>query len=302
MDQDKGGVRSYIQGPGDALAYLGLRFPATYAQIAGALLQIQDRVPDWRPRSVLDIGCGPGTGIWAATSVWPDMTAAVGVDQDTHLLSLAEEIGSDAHISTKITWVQQTVARWTATVDTNTYDLIIVANVLNELPKGIKDDFFAALQQHSSGIVLLLEPGTPRGYAIIRSAAEKIVLKAPLIAPYIHNTFVPSEAYWIHFPQLFTRPDFLRKIRQSMRESSDMASDWEETKYSYVACGSVPMTTTYWGQAIGSVQKYRGYLTLPVLTADGVHTARVMKRHKVEYAAAKRIRWGELIETSMEVS
>lgn len=300
MLQDKGESPSYIRKPNDALAYLSLRFPATYAQISSTLLQIKDRVPDWKPASVLDLGSGPGTGILAATSVWPDIKMAVGLEQEASFLSLAEEIFYDAKLPVDIKWEHRTIANWIASPSHTNYDLIIIANVLNELPKDIKESFFAELQKRSSGIVLMLEPGTPRGFGIIQSAAKQVMSLAPLIGPYINNTFVPSDEYWIHFPQRFQRPEYQRRIRQSMRESELMASDWEETKYSYVAWGKVPMTHKAWGQSIGEVQRYHGYLIIPVLTAAGIVKARVMKRHKAAYAAAKNIRWGELIEQPME--
>ena len=60
-----------IQKSTDCIAYLGLRFPATYAQIVSALSHLAERLPAWKPKSVLELGCGPGTGIWAAKSVWP---------------------------------------------------------------------------------------------------------------------------------------------------------------------------------------------------------------------------------------
>ena len=84
-----------IQKPTDCIAYLGLRFPATFAQIVSSLSQIQERVPGWQPKSVLDLGCGPGTGIWAAKSVWPSVKTATGVDQEQLFLTLAEEIHYD---------------------------------------------------------------------------------------------------------------------------------------------------------------------------------------------------------------
>lgn len=300
MLQDKGEATSYIQKSNDALAYLALRFPATFAQIGSALLQIKDRVSDWEPTSVLDVGCGPGTDILAALSIWPNIKMAVGLEQDQKFLSLAEEIFYDAKVTVETKWEHRTIADWIVSPSHKNYDLIIVANVLNELPKDIKESFFAQLHKRSSGIVLMLEPGTPRGYNIIQSAAKQIAPISSLIAPYINNTFVPSVEYWIHFPQRFQRPEFQRRIRQSMRESELMASDWEEAKFSYVAWGEIPVKNTAWGQSIGEVQRYHGYLIIPVLTAEGIVKARVMKRHKAVYAAAKNIRWGELIQDAME--
>lgn len=299
MNPQENQKKFHIQKPADAIAYLSLRFPATYAQIFSALLQISERVPNWQPKTILDIGCGPGTGIWAAKELWPSLQTAMGIDRDTYFLSLAEEIHYGAKLDIDVKWVHQTIEDWTTSSETNTYDLIIVSSVVNELTKGVKEQLLGTLSHRSRGIVVVLEPGTPRGFQVIQSVAEYISTKSPLVAPYIKNTFVSSDEYWIHFPQRFLRPEFQRRIRQSMRDSDLMASDWEETKFSYVAWGNVPIEKTFWGQSIGDVQKYHGYLIIPVLTADGIVKARVMKRNKGIYAAAKNIRWGELIKENM---
>ena len=300
MHPDEEQKRPHIQKPADALAYLSMRFPATYAQIYSALSQIQDRVSNWQPKTLLDIGCGPGTGIWAAKALWPDLQSATGVDRDSHFLSLAEEIAYDAKEDITVDLVPQTIVQWTTTPVSKTYDLIIVANVVNELTKDAKEQLLETLVKRSSGIVLVLEPGTPRGFGVIQSVAEKISPNVSLIAPYIHGTFIASDDYWIHFPQRFIRLDFQRRIRQSMRKNALMASDWEETKFSYVACGNVPVEKKFWGQSVGGIEKYRGYLVIPVLTADGIIKTRVMKRHKEKYAMYKNLRWGELIGEKLD--
>jgi len=294
MNRDLPKQGSFIQGPSDVLAYLSLRAPATYAQICGALLQIQERIPEWQPKNVLDIGCGPGTGIWAAKTVWQDISSAEGVDQDKYFLTLGQEIllGSKLTIDTR--WTNLSITKW---IETNTvaYDLIIVANVWNELPEVVAERLLNQVALRSSGVVLVLEPGTSVGNGIIQNISTKLQPKEHFISPYINNSFIVNNEYWVHFPQRFQRPEFQRRIRQSMRESSFMASDWEEAKYSYVAFGNIFSGTKIWGQCIGQTNKQKGFLTIPLLTEEGVVHARVLKRHREQYIFAKNLHWGETI-------
>lgn len=55
---DKGVNDTYINDSLDVLAYLGLRTPATYAQIYSAMSQVQEVMPVWQPKSLLDIEIG----------------------------------------------------------------------------------------------------------------------------------------------------------------------------------------------------------------------------------------------------
>lgn len=295
-------IQPNIQKPGDCIAYLALRFPATFAQIASALSQIQERIPSWKPKSVLELGCGPGTGVFAAKSVWPSIHVATGLDTEQLFLSLAEEIHFDSAMHLDVTWVKSTVLKWAAVEESDAYDLIIVANVLNELTDEERSRLLEKLTKIRSGVVVLLEPGTESGTSFIATAARTISPTHHLIAPYINNAFVESMDYWIHFPQRFQRPEFQRRIRQSMRDSSLMASDWEEAKYSYVAWGDVPKERKIWGQCIGKIERRKGFLTIPILTAEGIINARVLKRNKVEYNYVKSIRWGELLEKPFTTS
>lgn len=295
-------IEPNIQKPSDCVAYLALRFPATFAQIASALSHIQERVPTWQPKSVLEVGCGPGTGIWAAKSIWPSITSATGIDREQLFLTLAEELHYDSKMALQTTWIKSAILPWITAEDATTYDLIIIPNVLNELPEEERALVIEKISAKSAGLVVVIEPGTAVGYAIVREAARQVAPAQRLVAPYIDNTFVDSEAYWIHFSQRFQRPEFQRRIRQSMRDSSLMASDWEDAKYSYVAWGKVPGEKSVWGQCIGKIEKLKGFLTVPVLTCEGVTNARVLKRNKAIYNAAKNIRWGEILFAPIETS
>ncbi|RVC35057.1 methyltransferase type 11, partial [Mesorhizobium sp. M4A.F.Ca.ET.090.04.2.1] len=58
-------------------AYLATRLPATYAAVRASLDALAEARPDFQPRTLLDIGAGPGTMLWATLDLWPDLVAAV---------------------------------------------------------------------------------------------------------------------------------------------------------------------------------------------------------------------------------
>src|SRR5438445_13264286 len=69
MQREKNVANEFIQNSSDVLAYLGLRVPATYAQIYGTFLQIKEMLPAWEPKSLLKLGLRPRTGMWSATTL-----------------------------------------------------------------------------------------------------------------------------------------------------------------------------------------------------------------------------------------
>src|SRR3954469_20018951 len=59
-----------IRGREDALAYALARLPATYAACTAVFAQAQSAAPGFAPATLLDAGCGPGGGSWAAVEAW----------------------------------------------------------------------------------------------------------------------------------------------------------------------------------------------------------------------------------------
>lgn len=292
MQQEPNSQPRHVSDALDALAYLALRAPATYAQIWGAAAAIREIVPHWQPTTLLDLGCGPGSGLWALTDLFPSLTQATCIDQSPHFLTLGRQILSATQAPLAVTWQQADLLHRIQQLET-TYDIVLLANVLNELPEEQRAILVAAAFQRSRHLLMIIEPGTPVGSGIVQSAAHQLAPSGTLIAPYLDNQFV--EEKWLHFPQRFTRPGFTRRLRQAMRESALMASDWEEAKYSYVAVGKIAPEINPWGRVIRSVQVAKGQLEVLVLTKEQPLVVKVTKRHKHAFAFAKKLRWGDLV-------
>src|ERR1700722_7069874 len=73
----------------DALAYALTRMPATFAAVMSVLGELRRRLPDFAPRSLLDVGAGPGTAAWAAVQYFAELERIALVDDNEHLRQLA---------------------------------------------------------------------------------------------------------------------------------------------------------------------------------------------------------------------
>jgi ribosomal protein RSM22 (predicted rRNA methylase) len=55
------------------MAYLAVRMPATFAAVSCVLKAVERRMPDFSPKSLCDLGAGPGTASWAAVEAFSDI-------------------------------------------------------------------------------------------------------------------------------------------------------------------------------------------------------------------------------------
>ncbi len=82
-----GGGSHDIRSRDDALAYAFARMPATYAA-AIAVLNALRGVCDFAPRSLLDVGAGPGTAAFAATQAFPSLADIRLVEANAEMRAL----------------------------------------------------------------------------------------------------------------------------------------------------------------------------------------------------------------------
>src|SRR3954463_3985712 len=87
-----GGGSGAIRTGADALAYALARMPATYAAVTASLNALCEVRPDFAPKTLLDVGAGPGTATWAATEIFPSLADFTLIDANTALRTLALDL------------------------------------------------------------------------------------------------------------------------------------------------------------------------------------------------------------------
>src|SRR5205085_334022 len=102
--------------------------------------------------------------------------------------------------------------------------------VLGELAEGERDSLVDRLWQGCTGVLLVVEAGTPAGFAIVRKARNLLLeAGAQTIAPCPHDFPCPlPSGDWCHFGQRLPRQEFHRLAKQ-------VELPYEDEKFSYAA-------------------------------------------------------------------
>jgi ribosomal protein RSM22 (predicted rRNA methylase) len=266
----------------DVRAYAAYRLPATYAAVAAALAAVREQRPEWEPLTALDLGTGLGAGVWAAAEAWPMLAEVHAVDGSDAMLAFARSAAQD--LRPPVTWEQADLRAWRTE---RTYDLVLASYVLGELddPAGLLASAWAA----TGGLLLVVEPGTPDGYARIIEARSHAVEHGGFVtAPCPHDRACPMLGNdWCHFAVRLPR-----SARHRAAKGAELA--YEDEKLSYVAA-SRTATARAAARVVRHPQLRRGHVYLELCAADGLRTELVSKRQGAEYRRARSASWGDAL-------
>ncbi|MES2255765.1 MAG: small ribosomal subunit Rsm22 family protein [Pseudomonadota bacterium] len=273
-----GGTSAGITAPADALAYLVTRAPATYAAIRAVFDRVAEAMPEFSPKTLLDVGAGPGTAAWASRDAWPTLAAITLIEPNAAFRDLASRLMPDAHIVAGSLGVELPRAA-----------LVTAAYVLAELPEAAAAGTARELWSASSGMLVLVEPGTPGGFARIRAArAALIEAGGHVAAPCTHDNACPLQGDdWCHFSQRLARS------RDHMIAKGAKVP-FEDERYAYVAVSRVPVTRSASARVIKPPVDAKPGITLPLCEAGGLRNAFIAKREKEAFRVARKKEWGDL--------
>lgn len=286
-DERRNGA-SFIANDRDALAYLAVRLPATYAAVRASLAAIADMRPDFAPRTLLDVGAGPGTTLWAAADAWPDITDALLVEASAMFSGWGKRLAAEASLP-QVTWHIADVAA--QVIDTAPRDLVSLVYLLNELVPDVRHRVLERLWALTADILVIVEPGTPAGWQRILAARRQLIdYGGHVIAPCPHALACPLQPPdWCHFTQRVARS-------RLHRQAKDAAMSWEDEKFSYVAVSRTPLSNTA-ARVIARPRKAGGHVTLKLCRPDGSAGEQLFSRRDgATFKRAWRRGWGERLE------
>jgi len=263
----------------DLAPYLTARLPATYAAVASVLAEVAQLKIDFAPQSALDIGAGPGTASFAAQEQWQSLKHFTLLESDARFVALAQSLAQDLpNLEILHQRLQQLDCR---------AELVMAAYVLVELPEAEAAPSALKLWQACTETLILVEPGTPQGFARLRAARSALLGQgAHLIGPCTHEKTCPMAGHdWCHFKARLARS------REHMH-AKGASVPFEDEAYSWVAFSR---SKTVWPAArvIAPVEKTKAGLTLSLCTETGLTQTTIARRVKPAYNAARHIKWGD---------
>ncbi|WP_306327125.1 small ribosomal subunit Rsm22 family protein [Streptomyces venezuelae] len=266
----------------DVAAYAAYRMPATFEAVRGALDALRAAVPDWEPRTHVDVGGGTGAASWAVAEAWEEAPPrATVLDWAEPALALGRELAAGALDA------EWRTARIGGALRLDDTDLVTVSYVLKELTEADRTALVTEAAR-AARTVVIVEPGTPDGYERI-IAARTLLTDAgfTVAAPCPHSGACPIEpgTDWCHFAARVSRSSLHRKVKGG-------SLPYEDEKYSYVAATRVPPTPAA-ARVTRRPQIRKGLVLLDLCGPDGLSRATVTKRHGPLYKQARDAEWGD---------
>lgn len=279
-------TNSLITSKAHRTAYLATRMPATYAAIQSVMREIRRRLPETPFHSLLDLGSGPGTVMWAAAETFQELEQITLIERDHDLIEIGKRLAkySDHPALTLARWTEADLRR---DVDYQPHDIVFISYALGELDEKTARQVIRRAWQAAKKIVAVIEPGTPRGYSkVLAVRTELIELGTNVVAPCPHALTCPMATSndWCHFAQRLERSSLHRRAKFG-------SMSYEDEKYSYFVGAKLAVDIPD-ARIVRHPHKQKGHVNLELCTAGGLKQITVSKKHKEAYKRARKADWG----------
>jgi ribosomal protein RSM22 (predicted rRNA methylase) len=311
-----------LSTPEQRAAYLAVRMPATFAAVVAALQWTREAC-DEEILSVLDLGSGPGTALWAASEVFPTIASATAVERNPQLIELARRLCAAggphppssgecgeavrSKLPANTAWI---AADLTTSLPEGAWDLVLCSYALNELPASRRAEFIRQAWARTAKLLVIIEPGTMVGFANVLAARTFLLASGAILAAPCPNALacpmsasasgrranswpvpVPGTASlltggdWCHFPARVERTSDHRRLK-------DASLGHEDEKFSYIAFsrGAVP---AHDARIVRHPRIFSGYTQLTLCREGELANATVTRSMKEDWRRLKRLGWGD---------
>ena len=280
-----GGDSKTIRTEDDAVAYALARMPATYAAVAACLTAMIEARPDFAPLNLLDVGAGPGTATWASAQAFSSLHDFTLLDSNNSLRDLALEFARSSSGLSAVNYPLGNAVRLLS--DTQSADLVIASYLVGELGDTERANLTDAMWAKTGDTLLIVEPGTPAGFARIIALRTRLIAKgAHVIAPCPHDNACPLVAPdWCHFSQRLARSRAHKRLKGA-------ELPYEDEKFSYVTLSRSPPGRRL-ARVLAQPKISKVAVTMKLCMPNGVDVTSSPHRDKTNYSRAKKLNWGD---------
>jgi ribosomal protein RSM22 (predicted rRNA methylase) len=170
-------------------------------------------------------------------------------------------------------------------------DLVVASYLLAEIAASEQAPVVTRLWDASAGLLALVEPGTPAGYArLIAARAQLIAAGAKVLAPCPHDRPCPLIAPdWCHFSVRLPR-------RRDHRLAKGAEVPFEDEKFAYLVVARPDVACERpAARVLARPRAGKPGITLKLCTPAGLEPRFVPRRDKAAHAAARRLGWGDAL-------
>ena len=265
----------------EAVSYAISRMPATYVAVSSVLEQTLDNYNE-DLTSVIDVGAGTGAVVWAVNDV-ATSNAIRCLEREESMINIGKKLMKNTDLN-DVRWKRFDILQDEIQEKA---DLVITSYMINELPKGDREKAVEKLWNATNKLLVIIEPGTPAGFANILKIRENL-LKAGghIVAPCccLYECPIPKDD-WCAF--------YARVARSSVhRHAKNGALGYEDEKFSYIAFSKVPVDNS--GERIlRHPQINSGYVNVKVCSANGIEEKTYSKKDKEIYKKVRKMDAGQ---------
>jgi ribosomal protein RSM22 (predicted rRNA methylase) len=272
-------------------AYLAVRLPATYGVNRRVFAELRLRAPEARIESLLDLGAGPGTALFAAAEEFPTLEHATLVDSDERWLALGKDFAGQSAVPAvcQAQWTRQDLRSGFSCAP---HDLVVISYLLGELAPAAAEAVIRKAWSCARKFLVVMEPGTPRGFATVNAARSIFIAGgATIVAPCPHQGACPMAAAgdWCHFAQRIERTALHRQLKAG-------ALGYEDEKFAYVLAGRQSVAAAG-PRIIRHPGRHSGHVQLVLCTPEArMETRTVTRSSNLAYKRARKAEWGDTWE------
>ncbi|NGX56530.1 MAG: hypothetical protein K1060chlam5_00773 [Candidatus Anoxychlamydiales bacterium] len=270
----------------EKISYITFRMPATFKAIEYCLNQLKNLQLNTKINTVLDLGSGPGTALYAYLSVFKSFDKMTLVERDTEFVQISKDLSKDIKELKKVFFVQMDLIAY----KDYDHDLIIVSYVLNELKIYQIDKILKNFIKSKAKVIVFIEPGTKYGFNNIRYLHDKIIKNdLKIIAPCPNNFKCPMpKDDWCHF---FVRLD-RSKCHKYIKKGT---LSFEDEKFSYLIVTKKD-SKPYKARVLLNPKKKDSKMLLNLCQDGKVFQNQIDKKDLKNYKISKKIKWGDIIK------
>ena len=270
----------------EAAAYAAARMPATFAAAQAALKEsLAAANLEMKIRSVVDCGAGTGAATWAAAQLL-DLERVTCLEREEAMRAVGSRLMREGGMPHAV-W---TGCDLTDSAPLPKGDLVIEGYMLGELREDMRLPVAEKLWQAAERMLVLIEPGTPQGFANLAAVRARLTaLGAHVAAPCPAGSAVRPMAGedWCHFAVRVQRT----KLHKALKGGD---APYEDEKFCYLALTREKPEAACSARVLRHPLIAPGRITL-TLCEDGEKKLQIVTKKDPLWKRARKIDAGERV-------